>query len=917
MRRLSTLAFVFLLLSSANAFAQLSVEGVVRAKSTGEPLPEVLVELLGQQTTTSTNVNGEFSLKLNAAGKYQLKFSHPNYAMQIVEFVGTEAVGVTKLGDIILEQHKQAVDETSEIVERQYVDIDEFVISSDDLDAEASAQPISGILQSSKDVFVSAAAYSFSPARFQMRGYQSEYTDVYLNGISTNDLESGFGSWSAWGGLNDATRQQLVTNGLAPADFAFGGLGGATYINLRPSDARVQTKVSYAATNRTYNHRIMVTYASGLMDNGLAISMSASRRWAQKAYVPGTNYDAWGLFLGIEKKLNNQHSLSITMLNAPTKRGMQGVSTDETKQLTGNNFYNPNWGYQNGEIRNAKVRNQQKPIVLLNHYWTPSERLKITSTIGMFLGTYQTTALNWYDAQDPRPDYYRKLPSYWAGNTPQTVVDNYTEAFAHNSDFSQVNWNAMYQVNYNNSTANGTRSKYIVENRITDSRHFALASVVNWRILPNLQIDGGVNLATYLGKNYKRIDDLLGGDHWLDIDQFAERDFGPGDLVQNDLDNPNRLVKKDDIFGYNYNAHVNNGEAWAVANYLSDYIEAYVGANYSFTQFYRHGNMRNGRFPEHSKGDSRKNNFHNFGVKGGATWKINGRNYINANLAYLTRAPYFRNSYIAVRTSDITIQGMTSEKIVSADLNYILRAPRVKMRLTGYFTKFMDQQNCRSFYDDNGQTFVNFAMKGIDKVNQGLEIGAEVQATAALTVSLAASLGAYQYKSRPTATVTKDNLGTVLQEAQTIYIKNFFEPNTPQTAANIGLNYAAPHYWYFGVTYSYFDQIYIDFAPGKRTTDVLQGYDANDPVRQEITRQKSVDGAGLLDLSIGKSFRFAHKYNLNLNLQVANVLNKTDFRTGGFEQSRYPKDELTSDKFPPKYFYAFGRTFYLTVGFRF
>ena len=36
---------------------------------------------------------------------------------------------------------------------------------------------------------------------------------------------------------------------------------------------------------------------------------------------------------------------------------------------------------------------------------------------------------------------------------------------------------------------------------------------------------------------YKKLDDLLGGDYYVNIDQFAERDFASNQaMVQNDLD---------------------------------------------------------------------------------------------------------------------------------------------------------------------------------------------------------------------------------------------------------------------------------------------------------------------------------------------------------------------------------------------
>ena len=39
------------------------------------------------------------------------------------------------------------------------------------------------------------------------------------------------------------------------------------------------------------------------------------------------------------------------------------------------------------------------------------------------------------------------------------------------------------------------------------------------------------------------MNDLLGGDYWVDIDQFALRDFDDPNLAQNDLQNINNIIK--------------------------------------------------------------------------------------------------------------------------------------------------------------------------------------------------------------------------------------------------------------------------------------------------------------------------------------------------------------------------------------
>ncbi len=905
MRRLLLMLMVGLFYSTTTVLAQYNVSGYVKDSQTGSALPGVTVQVVGINQMTTTDANGYYQFSGLQAGKYIIDYILSGY--QTVENeVNVE--GDLQLPDVTMNRG---------LTDDAYATFNEVTVSLDELESESKGQAVSGLLQSQNDAFSSAASFTFSAGRFNIRGYEPEYSLLFMNGVPVNDPESGFAGWSSWGGLNDVTRNRESRNGLTPTDWSFGGLGGASFLNVRASQQRIGTRISYASSNRTYTNRLMFTHSTGLMENGVAFTLSGSRRWAEEGYVEGTNYDAWAYFIGIEKKFNDKHSVAFTTFNAPTKRAMQGVSTDEANNLAGTNFYNPNWGYQNGEKRNARVRFQQEPTFILNHYWDINSTLKLTSTAGFSFGTYQTTGLNWYDAQDPRPDYYRKLPSYWVDSDP-AVVSQLADAFRNDPSVGQLDWDYMYQVNYNSKDANDSlRSKYIVENRITDSRQLTLSSVVNWSILPELKLNGGIDASIYKGKNYKRMDDLLGGQYWLDIDQFVERDyFDNPNLAQNDLDNPNRKVKVGDTFGYSYDANVNNGNLWAVANYSLNRIDIYAGANYSYSEFWRTGNMRNGRFPDNSKGDSPKQVFHNYGVKTGATWKITGRHYLDANLAYLTRAPFFRNSYISPRTSNFVIPGLTSERIAAVDVNYNLRTPYIKARVSAYYTKFMDQTELKSFYDDTYRTFINYTMRGIEKVHRGVEVGAEIKLSTTLTLNTAASLGSYQFTSRPLATVTQDNLGTVLQQDQVVYIKNFYVPNTPQTAAMLGLRYASPKYWFLGAEVSYYDHSYIDFAPGKRTAEALQGLEPNDPRRDALTRQEKMPSAMLIDANIGKSWRYK-SYFINLNFQVTNILDKTDFRTGGFEQARYSITEQTSDKFPPKYFYGFGRTYFLILGLRF
>lgn len=97
--------------------------------------------------------------------------------------------------------------------------------------------------------------------RFNVRGYDSQYSDIYLNGIRFNDAMTGYGPWSLWSGLNDATRNQENYTGLEASDFGIGGIGGMTNVNARASQMRKGFRVSVSNGNQMYRFRAMVSTA--------------------------------------------------------------------------------------------------------------------------------------------------------------------------------------------------------------------------------------------------------------------------------------------------------------------------------------------------------------------------------------------------------------------------------------------------------------------------------------------------------------------------------------------------------------------------------------------------------------------------------------------------------------------------------
>lgn len=804
--------------------------------------------------------------------------------------------------------------------------VPQFSTTIEQLDDEAENQDVSGLLQSSRDVYTSIAGFNFGAVRFRIRGYDAENFTAMMNGVPLNDQETGRAIWAYWGGLNDITRYQESRIGITSSQLNFGGIGGYSNIIARASAQRKGNRVSYAFANQTYDHRLMVTTSTGLMKNNLAVTFSGSLRYADEGYVEGTFYRGASYFLSVEKKFNEKHSLGFVGFGSPTVSGGQSISVREAYYLTGNNQYNSYWGYQNGEKRNSRVRNTHKPMMMLNHYFKINSTTNLNTSLFYTFGKGGQTRLNWYDAADPRPDYYRNLPSYYYNPADIATYELYSQLWQTDVNTQQLNFDQMYFANSKNlhsvldangikgNTVTGNRAKYIIEEYRSDVQQYGFNTTFNHQLNDYYTLSGGIYGSFYKSMNFKVLDDLLGADYWVDVDRFAERDFADESAAQTNLEIPNHIIKKGDKFGYDYDINVQNLNSFGQIEAKSEKIDWYAGLNFSSTVFWRTGNVQNGLFPESSKGDSDKESFINFGVKGGATYKITGRHLIGVNATYFTAAPSSRDAFVSPRTRNQIVDNLKSETTTSGDVNYMIRYPKFKMRLTGFYTSVKDKTWSRSFFHDEYNTYVNYMMTGVNQLFMGTELGLEFNISPTIEVSTAFTMGNYTYVSRPKVTISQDNSIKLLAENKLVYLENYKIGGMPETAASIGAKYNAPKFWFAGANFNFFMDTYIEINPDRRTEEALQGFVSTDPQVTNLLYQQRLDDSYTLNIFGGKSWKIKD-YFLRINVNVNNILDTKDFATGGFEQLRYDKQNI--NKFPPKLSYMYGRTYFAMISFTF
>ena len=916
--------------------AQNVIKGVVVDSEKNTQLKGVAINVKKNTANTVTNDNGVFILQNLTNGSYVLEISLKGYETQNfpVELSGT----TVDLGTVLLYEDLSEEEDLSTVT-----------LTDDELNDDTSAADnISGLLQASRDIYLRTAAFEFSSSFFRIRGLDSENGKVLINGIEMNKLYNGRPQWSNWGGLNDVLRNQEFSNGLRASDYTFGGILGSTNINVRPSEQRTGTRISYASSNRSYIHRAMATHSTGLSEDGWAFTLAASRREGREGFVDGTMYNATSFFGSVEKKFNDKHSLSFTSITALNRRGKSAPQTQEVFDLRGIQ-YNSYWGTQDGKIRNSRIKEVSEPILMLNHYWDINETTSLNTNASYQTGNIGNSRIdnngtkvdgdavdgegNPYivnlGASNPDPTYYQKLPSYG-------LRQGYSNIYEIQQNFvndGQLNWNSLYNANAN--TNNNGNSSYVLYEDRNDDTQFTVNTILNKDISDDFKLNARVQYTQLTSKNFAEIIDLLGGTGYLDADSFADT----FDEKQNNLLNPLYIAGTGDVFKYNFNLYSNVVDGFLQGQFKFNKVDFYLATSISNTSHQRDGLFQNGGFPENSYGKSEELNFTNYGAKGGMTYKISGRHIVDINAGYLTKAPNLRNSFSNSRENNNTVENLTSEKVLSADASYIFRGPFLQAKLTGYYTKIHDATEISFFFADgiggDNTAFVQEILSGIDKKHFGAEFGVEAQVTPTIKLKAAGNFGQYTYDNNPNLYLTTEN-NTRSQDAGFIdgrkdfgasNLKNYKLAAGPQTAYSVGFEYRDPDYWFVSATANFFDNVYVDIAPLTRTSNFADDggipfNDYDEDIARQLLQQERFDNYMVVNMIGGKSWKIGNQY-ISLFASIGNIFD-TKYKSGGFEQGRNANyRQLKEDKsldipvFGNKYWFGRGTTYFLSLNYRF
>ncbi|WP_347181820.1 TonB-dependent receptor [Wenyingzhuangia sp.] len=909
---------------------QEKISGYVKDLRTNKPITAFEVEIPNTiNHYFFTNVNGVFSFPVKK---------------QIEQFVITakayhkQWITVKDLKDKVV--FLKPLDKTEE-------DFSLISLTDDQLEDETGeVSNVSGIFSASDDVYLNTVGFEFQGVFYSTRGLDSAQKTFLLNGVQQNRLYDHRPAWSNWGGVDGIYRSQDQTEPLGISEKTFGGPLGVTSLTTRASKYRHGTRVSYAHSNRSYQHKTSVSHV-GSLPHDWSYLISGSKRWGDQGYREGTVYEASSMLLSLEKYINLTNSISVSFMRTPSRRGTAGAYTDEVFRLKGNQ-YNGNWGYQNGNKRNARIREINEPLLLLTHTFEAGDKIRWENSILLQKGRIGYSRLDYNGGSNPDAAYYQNLPSYWLS---RNRID-YENVYEYEQEFlndGQLDWTALYQanteVNSGNQNSKGyTNDAFVLYEDRRDEDRIQINSNLSRKINDDWQFNTSLEYRNTSSNNYAKVLDLLGGFGYLDVASFTG--------AQSDLNHPNRIVKEGDKFKYNYCVKSTNVMGFTQTTWRTKEIEMSGALGFSYSCHQREGMFD---YENHMDaiGKSEQVSLLAYQLKSQVLYKLSGRNLVHLKAAYIQKSPGIKQVFPNARVSNTTLQNLDPENLSSYALSYIYRGLGYSVKLSGYKslqsnvieTGFYFAEGFGTDADDDPSTgdlldenslFVQQVLNNVKKEYQGIELGSSYDLSSTIKLTGVIGLGKYVYKNHPNLLLYVEEDATALdlgfkngvKDLGEVRIKNKHLSTGPQQAISLKLAYHDPSYWRISASINQFRSNYIAIAPirySSNFTNEINGVQISnlDPdLVATFRKQEQLENFTLINLSGGKSWRLQKGY-VSVYWNVQNLLG-VNYRTGGFSSSRAANysEQLKDHKreiplFGNRYFVGNGRTFFTGIYYSF
>ena len=764
--------FTVALLFSVVVMAQSTVSGTIFEAGTNIPLPGANVVEKGTSNDAITDFDGNFTIKTKSSSG-EIVISFIGYNSKTIAFTGDMT-----LGSVILSSSQFGLEEV-QIIASVAVDrktpVAVSTIKAADIELKLGTQEFPEILKSTPGVYATKAGGGYGDGRINLRGFDSQNVAVMINGIPVNDMENGRVYWSNWAGLGDVTSSMQVQRGLGASKLAVPSIGGTINIITKSTDAEAGGNIFTSIANDGYE-KFGVTYSTGLMDNGLAATVSAAKTTGN-GYVDGTEFSGVNYFLNISKEINDAHKMSFSVFGAKQRHGQRQNSQliQTFRNSESGRKFNADWGYKNGQVTHQEDNFYNKPQMSLNHYWDLNDNTSI-STVA-----------------------YASFGSGGGGGTAGDYkfgFDSNGYSDYRNGLYGTLDFDKIVDENIA-SGANG--SETILRASRNDHNWYGILSTLKTNLSDDLVLLTGLDWRDYTGKHFQEVTDLLGGQYFLD---------------DSDENNPNSVLKVGDKRSYYNDGKVGWLGAFGQLEYdVNENFNTFISLALSNTSYQRVDYFN--YLDSDPLQTTDKYNFLGYSAKGGANYRITNEHNVFVNFGYFEKAPDFDSVFLNFNNETIN-EDAPNQKITSFEIGYGYRTGKLSGNINLYSTSWTDRSETASFQQPDG-TNAAANILGVNAIHNGIELDFVYRASDKLNITGMASLGDWRWDSNVENVNILDEDQNVI-ETVNLFIKDLHVSDAAQTTAALGLSYKLTQDTRFAVDYNYYADLYARYDPSDRGT---------------------------------------------------------------------------------------------------
>ena len=732
---------------------------------------------------------------------------------------------------------------------------------------------------------------------------QASNRGTYIDGINWQSKIGAWDSFNSYAAMYKAFHSVDMVSNFEYSKLGFGDPSSVNYLTANSRFLKKAVTVATRFSNSSFVYEGQLQLNSGsIKNNNWSYQFNAVFQQATLGLIPNGFKKLTGIALSIDKQLKLEQSIGITIWWDHVAQGKISPSVKEAFDLSLQRNYNPSWGWYKGKPFYPNQKSGDVPITYLRYEKKWREKGTLQMQTGFAFGEQKKSQMDWTQTLDPRPDYYKYLPSY---NRDSVLRKKLLDWFTSNPQALQIDFDHLETINQSNSTR---QSFYIINSIVAKVKLLRLSIRLQYQFPLDWSGQIGLHASNDVIRNYNVIENLLGGNYFLNYNGWVD-DNGSVSNFQYEIRRPDQKINSGQRWGSDYALQNTDLQIWAQLYKQMEKYELGISFKFEDSRFRRTGYNQNGLFPLQSLGMSSILSFPSHGVKAQYLYKFSGRFYAKTILFHQTNSPDASGIYL-----DPAVHPFIASFILPAlhrgiDLGLYYRGVYTKMNASIFWQSIENASEKNLFYHDHFFAFVYGMLGQMHTLHKGIELSMETQFGGPLQMSAVSSFGSYLIANNPLYEIRLVN-DLYKVESGMLQLQGLPATSNPQWVQAISIQYQPNYTSRIAITGVYSMKRSIDYNYFRRSI-LLKNQLNNESLWNLIQSENYLPNQWVFNVFVSKQFVLSlrnTKQQIRFSASIRNVLN-TLIPLFSFEQSRFDYASFRLEKFPLKFMYDQGTTY--------